>query len=92
MAAPARSTSCYTDPARKPFCLAAGSALDMSAKLEAHRRKQFVGEIACPRESKRWKSAELSTGTGAPSSIAAEIVQRPSPESETRPENFSSVG
>src|SRR4029079_5162928 len=38
-----------------------------------------------PREANRWYSAAESTGTGTPSSIAARIVQRPSPESDTRP-------
>jgi hypothetical protein len=47
---------------------------------------------SCPREAKRENSAEASTGAGTPSSIAACAVQRPSPESETRPEKFSSSG
>ena len=34
----------------------------------------------------------MSTGAGTASSIAAMIVQRPSPESETRPANFDSDG
>ena len=34
----------------------------------------------------------VSTGAGTASSIAALIVQRPSPESETRPANFASAG
>ena len=34
----------------------------------------------------------MSTGTGTASSIAAMIVQRPSPESDTRPANFDSDG
>src|SRR5687768_14925893 len=45
-----------------------------------------------PRDSKRSNSAALSTCTGTPSSIAAWIVQRPSPESDTRPEKPSSAG
>ena len=45
-----------------------------------------------PRESKRVKSAALITGAGMPSSIAACSVQRPSPESETRPAKFESSG
>ena len=39
------------------------------------------------REAKREYSAVVSTGAGTPSSIAAMAVHRPSPESETRPEN-----
>ena len=45
-----------------------------------------------PRELNRWNSAADSTGTGTPSSIAAAIVQRPSPESLTRPSNASRCG
>ena len=41
---------------------------------------------------KRSKSAVAITGAGTPSSIAAVTVQRPSPESLTRPENSASVG
>ena len=47
---------------------------------------------ASPREVKRSNSAAVSTGAGTASSIAALIVQRPSPESETRPANFASSG
>ena len=52
----------------------------------------LFAKSASPREVNRSYSAELSTGTGVPSSMAAEMVQRPSPESETWPENFSSFG
>src|SRR5262249_44629724 len=47
---------------------------------------------ALPRWLKRSSRAVLSTGTGTPSSMAAATVQRPSPESETRPEKPSSAG
>ena len=47
---------------------------------------------ASPRDSKRANSAALSTGAGTPSSIAACSVQRPSPESDTRPAKFAEVG
>src|SRR6266576_4572130 len=47
---------------------------------------------ASPRELKRWYSAADKTGTGMPSSMPAVIVQRPSPESETRPSNLDSAG
>ena len=40
----------------------------------------------------RWKSAALSTGAGTDSSIAAAMVQRPSPESDTRPAKFARSG
>ena len=44
------------------------------------------------REAKREYSAAVSTGAGMPSSIAAIDVQRPSPESDTRPANSASSG
>ena len=47
---------------------------------------------ASPRDSKREYSAALITGAGTPSSIAACSVQRPSPESETRPWKLPSSG
>ena len=47
---------------------------------------------ACPREVKRANKAALKTLAGTPSSIAASTVQRPSPESETRPAKFLSSG
>ena len=47
---------------------------------------------ASPRELKRAYRAALSTGAGTDSSMAALIVQRPSPESETRPPNCDSSG
>ena len=42
-------------------------------------------QSASPREAKRLKSDAASTGAGTPSSTAACTVQRPSPESLTRP-------
>src|SRR5271157_1004680 len=47
---------------------------------------------AAPRDSKRPNSAALRTGAGTPSSFAACKVQRPSPESDTRPENLPRLG
>src|SRR5437773_6713900 len=47
---------------------------------------------ASPREAKRSKSAAARTCAGTASSIAASSVHRPSPESDTRPVNRSSVG
>ena len=47
---------------------------------------------AAPRDSKRPNSAALKTGAGTPSSIAACSVQRPSPESDTRPANLPRLG
>ena len=46
---------------------------------------------ASPREVKRSYSAVVRTGAGTPSSIAAIEVQRPSPESETRPRELVEV-
>jgi hypothetical protein len=62
----------------------------MSAELEAERRQQLI--FASPRRAKRENSALEMTGVGTPSSIAACKVQRPSPESETRPENPARSG
>src|SRR5262249_26776288 len=47
---------------------------------------------ASPRELKRSKSEAARTCAGTPSSIAASSVQRPSPESETRPVKRSRRG
>src|SRR5437660_783460 len=47
---------------------------------------------ACPREENRAERADARTSAGTPSSIAAIAVQRPSPESATRPANPSSAG
>src|SRR5215469_5616169 len=54
--------------------------------------RSLAAKSSSPREVKRWKSDAVSTGAGAVDSMAARIVQRPSPESETRPEKRSSVG
>jgi hypothetical protein len=55
------------------------------AELVAQGGKHLVGDILAPREAKRWVSAALRTGSGTPSSVGACRLQRPSPESETRP-------
>ena len=47
--------------------------------------RSLLANSASPRESKRSYRAADSTGAGTDSSIAACSVQRPSPESETRP-------
>src|SRR5262245_14890275 len=47
---------------------------------------------ASPCEARRSKSAAASTCAGTPSSMAASSVQRPSPESDTRPAKVPSVG
>src|SRR5256885_9050764 len=47
---------------------------------------------ASPREVKRSSSAEESPGAGTASSMAALIVHRPSPESDTRPWKPLSAG
>ena len=51
----------------------------------ASRTAACRANSAWPREAKRENSAALSTYAGTPSSIAACSVQRPSPESATRP-------
>ena len=75
---------------------AVGSAFTFSPRVRQTRKRMaersLSAKSASPRELKRSNSAALSTGAGAPSSIAAVIVQRPSPESETRPEKFARSG
>ena len=64
----------------------------MAAELPSHRREQLVRvePLAARGEPREQRGGEHSAGT--PSSIAAIAVQRPSPESETRPANPSSAG
>ena len=76
--------------ARRRSC--AGPLLDVAAELEAHRGEQPVLEVGLAARAKRSKSAAASTCAGTASSIAASSVQRPSPESDTRPAKRSSVG
>ena len=54
--------------------------------------RSLFWKSASPRELKRSYSAVVSTGAGTASSIAALIVQRPSPESDTRPAKLASAG
>src|SRR5262249_10800776 len=51
-----------------------------------------LAKSASPREAKRSPMALARMGAGTLSSIAARRVQRPSPESETRPVNSVSSG
>src|SRR5271154_710877 len=46
----------------------------------------FSAKVCSLRERKRANSAAVSTSAGTASSIAALTVQRPSPESSTKPE------
>src|SRR3954464_7391855 len=46
----------------------------------------FSAKVCCLRERNRAYSAAVSTSAGTASSIAALTVQRPSPESSTKPE------
>ena len=64
----------------------------MAAEGEPHRREQLVGEIVCAARAEPRKERRAQDGAGTPSSIAALIVHRPSPESETRPENSARSG
>src|SRR5260370_38557767 len=54
--------------------------------------RSLAANSSSPRETKRWNSDAVRTGAGAVDSIAARIVQRPSPESDTLPENLSRDG
>ena len=51
-----------------------------------------LAKSASPRELKRWYSAALRTGAGTAASIAAAIVHRRSPESETLPSKPARLG
>ena len=66
--------------------------LDVPAELEAHRREHLVLEVRlAPRaESRVERRREHRRGHGLVD--AAMIVQRPSPESDTRPANFDRPG
>jgi len=58
----------------------------VTAEAEPHRGEDLVGEVRLARaDMNRSYSAVVRMGAGAPTSIAAMLVQRPSPESETRP-------
>ena len=52
----------------------------------------FSAKSASPREENRSYWAVVSTWAGTPTSTAAATVQRPSPESDTRPENPAALG
>src|SRR5215470_6784480 len=54
--------------------------------------RSLFAKSASPRELKRSYRDVVRTGAGTASSIAALMVHRPSPESETRPANFWSSG
>ena len=64
----------------------------MAAELEAHRGQDLVGEVGLAPRAEALVQGRVSTGAGAPTSMAAMLVQRPSPESRHRPENSASVG
>ena len=83
-------------PARRT-CGACHGAVSGLASRRARRTGSASRTGACrrsrPRRAKRSgsNSAALSTGAGTASSMAASSVQRPSPESETRPANFGEI-
>ena len=65
----------------------------VAAELLAHRREQLVAVVGLAARAEAARTARVaSTGAGTPSSIAASTVQRPSPESETRPLNSVELG
>ena len=66
--------------------------LEVTAKLESHGGEHLVGELGVATRLEALEQRRGNTGVGTPSSMAARQVQRPSPESETRPPNLSSVG
>ena len=66
--------------------------LEVPAELEAHRREQLVGEVRLAARAEALVERRREHGAGTASSMAALIVQRPSPESDTRPANFDELG
>jgi len=64
----------------------------VAAEGHAHGGQQLVGVDGLAAGTEPGNNEAESTGTGTPSSIAAFTVQRPSPESETRPAMPSSFG
>ena len=68
---------------RNPKTLTSFSRWPPNSQRMAERTLSAKSSI--PLELKRLKSADPITGAGTPSSIAACNVQRPSPESDTRP-------
>ena len=64
----------------------------VSAEPESHRRQELVLEVRLAARAESLVKRGGETGTGTASSIAALIVHRPSPESETRPANSESAG
>src|SRR6202035_516292 len=54
--------------------------------------RSLSAKSASPRELKRSYKEAVRTGAGTPSSMAALMVQRPSPESETWPANSAKAG
>jgi len=76
------STIAFSRPLFCSWCPPNPSRMAESTRLE---------KSASPRELKRANSDAASTGTGTPTSMAASTVQRPSPESATRPAKPSSV-
>ena len=66
--------------------------LVVATELLAHRGQHPVREVGLAARLEPVEQRGDSTWTGTPSSIAASAVQRPSPESDTRPSNSASVG
>src|SRR5262249_25860750 len=76
--------------ARRAHLPAAFSRCPPNSKRMAESRRSW--NAASPREPKRSNSAAARTCAGTASSTAASSVQRPSPESDTRPVNRSRLG
>jgi hypothetical protein len=83
---------CHPLPVRLRFRIDGLVAFDMSAEAQAHGGEHLVAEVCSCRERNRVNSAVVSTLAGTASSIAASTVQRPSPESWTKPEKSFNCG
>jgi len=64
----------------------------MPAELVAHCGEQLVGEIRVAARAEAFRGGDERTCAGTPSSMAALMVDRPSPESDTRPAKPDSTG
>src|SRR5664280_1805853 len=65
---------------------------DVTAKLESHGGEQLVSEVFLASRCEPLVKRGAQDRSRSPSSMAGVIVQRPSPESDTRPENLERSG
>src|SRR5579872_1585303 len=75
-----------------PACAGSGCGSLWPPNPSRIAERIFSAKVCSLRERKRANSAAVRTSAGTASSIAAFTVQRPSPESSTKPEYVSSAG